>query len=754
MKVLRICPEMPAFANLGLRKLENLSFGELTDFYRKENLIFPGGWKDTAFELGNDVVEIVYADHFSQTLWLRENFPSAKLAEAFDLDRILLKQVEYYEPDLVIYYTGVMYRLSSELRRQIKNKLKPSALCLAIWGDEIPAGVRAEDFFSSVDCIGACTTGYQKYFRSIGLNSFLIESAFDEKFEFQTKKSTKSDDVVFIGNSGFGEPDHQKRYEFLNDLLALNKNVAFYGFEKKSGVWNNSLVIFFTVFTIRLLSFFHPKILNVFGRVFGRLQPKLRFLFVLAQHAKITKAKNKLIKRWIRFEKYSFGTKPVSKRFRKKYRGELQSGADYFAKLSSAKIAINFHRDEANDFGNIRCFETMGVGTLLLTDRARDMAHLFDEDEFVGFETVQECSEKINWLLKNPKKMEEIAKKGQQKVLDVHTLRNRLKALFHFVEINRQSVANAKVSQIDDDDLVIIYDAGKRPISFDYAFFLQYCHITMNRYHPGKKLRVFIAMPANADDYSERYFWSFDQMQSRIENIFLALHRYFPDIEAQVIHVGGDVLAAKDTFVSKNSNELVPLEEQPHHREFYTVVNDYPSGIQPLAATKKNKARASRLITDLKKSFAKVFSITVRNSIQFPERNSNIAALQIFASKCAKENIGLVIIPDADNRSDVDWPDNVTLIDETAIRDFDYRMAIYECCDDNVFVNNGPCVASELNPNIKSKMFKLVVPSVPHCTVEFIESQGYRAGQSPAYNVNSKWIWQDDDIELLIEHLI
>ena len=112
------------------------------------------------------------------------------------------------------------------------------------------------------------------------------------------------------------------------------------------------------------------------------------------------------------------------------------------------------------------------------------------------------------------------------------------------------------------------------------------------------------------------------------------------------------------------------------------------------------------------------------------------------------------MLPDTDNRSELLWPKNVTVIDGDEITDFDYRMAIYECCDDNLFVNNGPCVASELNPNITSKMFKLVVPSVPHCTVEFIESQGYEDGKSPKYNQKAKWIWQDDDVEVLIKNLI
>ena len=182
MKVLRICPEMPAFADLRSGGLENLTFAELTDFYRNENLIFPGGWRSSALELGHEVIEVVYADYFSQALWLQEYCPHASFAEARNLDSIILQQVRFYQPDLVIYYTGVMYRISSDLRRRIRKTLNPKAVTIAIWGDEIPVGLQPRDFFSDVDLVGACTVGYDKHFQSLGLRTFLMESAFDTEF--------------------------------------------------------------------------------------------------------------------------------------------------------------------------------------------------------------------------------------------------------------------------------------------------------------------------------------------------------------------------------------------------------------------------------------------------------------------------------------------------------------------------------------------------------------------------------------------
>jgi hypothetical protein len=50
-----------------------------------------------------------------------------------------------------------------------------------------------------------------------------------------------------------------------------------------------------------------------------------------------------------------------------------------------------------------------------------------------------------------------------------------------------------------------------------------------------------------------------------------------------------------------------------------------------------------------------------------------------------------------------------------------------------MFVNGGPGTTSLLNRNVRYLMFKLVVPSVPHCTEEFIAWSGYTAKGSPGY---------------------
>ena len=53
-------------------------------------------------------------------------------------------------------------------------------------------------------------------------------------------------------------------------------------------------------------------------------------------------------------------------------------GHDYFNLLRNSEIVLNLHRDELNDYANIRCFEVTGSKSCLLTDKKKLMKEYFD----------------------------------------------------------------------------------------------------------------------------------------------------------------------------------------------------------------------------------------------------------------------------------------------------------------------------------------------------------------------------------------
>lgn len=110
-------------------------------------------------------------------------------------------------------------------------------------------------------------------------------------------------------------------------------------------------------------------------------------------------------------------------------------GLDYYNLLSSSYININNHIDIAgSSAGNMRLFETTGVGTCLLTDYKQNLHKFFDIDsEIVCYKSFEEAVEKINWLNNNPKVLAEIAKKGQLKTLEKYNYSVRAEELHQII---------------------------------------------------------------------------------------------------------------------------------------------------------------------------------------------------------------------------------------------------------------------------------------------------------------------------------
>jgi spore maturation protein CgeB len=78
----------------------------------------------------------------------------------------------------------------------------------------------------------------------------------------------------------------------------------------------------------------------------------------------------------------------------------------------------------------MRLFEATGAGACLMTDRKVNLAEMFEPDvEVVTYSSVEECSEKVRYLLDHDSERESIAAAGQRRVLRDHTFENRARFL-------------------------------------------------------------------------------------------------------------------------------------------------------------------------------------------------------------------------------------------------------------------------------------------------------------------------------------
>lgn len=100
---------------------------------------------------------------------------------------------------------------------------------------------------------------------------------------------------------------------------------------------------------------------------------------------------------------------------------------------SRSKIVFNasINRDL-----NMRVFEAMAAGALLVTDRiGNGLSELFQEGiHYIGYSTIPEAMEKIGYFLERNAERERIAHAGQRVVLEHHTYRHRWESVWQQAE--------------------------------------------------------------------------------------------------------------------------------------------------------------------------------------------------------------------------------------------------------------------------------------------------------------------------------
>jgi len=111
-------------------------------------------------------------------------------------------------------------------------------------------------------------------------------------------------------------------------------------------------------------------------------------------------------------------------------------GLEMYEVLARSRISLNRHIDVAEGHANnMRLFETTGIGALLLTESAPNLADLFAPgEEVVAYESEDDLVEKIEHYLRNDDERVAIAAAGQRRTLEQHTYRRLMAELGPMLE--------------------------------------------------------------------------------------------------------------------------------------------------------------------------------------------------------------------------------------------------------------------------------------------------------------------------------
>ncbi len=258
--------------------------------------------------------------------------------------------------------------------------------------------------FKNLDFMFTCTPGLKQDLEKSNLRVFLVYHAFDPQVlnKIKNDNSFAENDFIFSGSLYKGGGFHDKRIHLLENILLNNIELKIYAnLEKKCKTRAKQLIYYI----FKLLASLKM------GKITSRL-PALANL-----------------------KEYSENLVPNNSKTLKKAVKPPFFGFDMFRLLKKSKIVLNIHGDVAGDYaGNVRLFEATGVGSCLLTDNKKNLTELFDVDkEIVAYEGIEDCIEKIKWLLTHDAERKRIAESGQQRTLSSHTVEERCKKIIEII---------------------------------------------------------------------------------------------------------------------------------------------------------------------------------------------------------------------------------------------------------------------------------------------------------------------------------
>mgnify|MGYP006425374525 FL=1 len=115
-------------------------------------------------------------------------------------------------------------------------------------------------------------------------------------------------------------------------------------------------------------------------------------------------------------------------------------------------ISLNFANSSGENQIKARIFEVTGSGGFLLTEDAKGLSEVFNSNEIIIFDDINNCIEKIKYYLGNLEVRDNIAFNGFNKTSGKYTYSNRFKEIFITVQaIEKNHVKNIDFEKIVDE---------------------------------------------------------------------------------------------------------------------------------------------------------------------------------------------------------------------------------------------------------------------------------------------------------------
>jgi len=317
-----------------------------------------------------------------QKAWANEH--DVRFSRRNWVSEIALAQIKKFQPDVL--FLEDLYVSDADFRAHVRAISKP-ALRMIGWR---AAPTADYTILKDLDLVLTCAPVFTDALQRHGIATDLMSHGFDPPILDRVGAVSRDHDFTFIGMISLANGFHQQRYTHVSRLLA----------ETKLEVWGD------------IVPAATGGNRNVVNRLAGRANQILNRITGPADSYTTAKRPTRV--------------DPLEQRYPDRFHQSV-FGLENFRLLGQSRMSFNCHIDAAeSSAGNVRLFEGTGMGTCLVTDWKTNLPTLFEPDkEVVTYRTIDECIEKVNYLLDHEAERAQIAAAGQRRTLRDHTYEQR-----------------------------------------------------------------------------------------------------------------------------------------------------------------------------------------------------------------------------------------------------------------------------------------------------------------------------------------
>lgn len=378
--------------------LKNMPYDEQFDFIVGDAVGCADFYSRNLRKLGVDANELIANAVELQNIWAREHGLNKTGKE------LIIEQLKHLRPNVVYFQDCFVHNgaFIDEVRNSVPSIRKVFAWCGA------PYSQHHLKNFKAFDVMITSVPTFRRAFQKNGISSYRMQHAFEPSLlpKIERNNPFPNTDIIFCGSMIGTEGFHRQRRRLIRELLKKELDLKVYadmGYEK--------MFIRISKYTLQALS----KFLRNMG------------LTNFMAHVPILQKAQRWNSVQIRDPFYAELKKFLSKPL---------FGLNMYRAISKAKIGLNSHIDGTGEYAvNVRMFEVTGVGACLLTDKKKNIDAIFEPGkECVTYRSMEDCVEKIEWLLRNPGEREKIASAGQKKTHQYHTYEKRTEELDEIIK--------------------------------------------------------------------------------------------------------------------------------------------------------------------------------------------------------------------------------------------------------------------------------------------------------------------------------